>query len=243
MAKKSFINLVEGGNEQAGYRTLIERTYGQLREDILDGRLAPGEKLLVERLKDRYEVGAGTVREALSRLVSEAMVVAEGQRGFTVAPIGIDELIDVTNVRVAVETDALRASVRNGDDFWRNRLRLAFDNLTRYEQPFVGENVRVWEQANAEFHEALLSACGSPWSLRVVRQLTQHAERYRRFSIGLHSGRDVHTEHRQIFEAAIAGHDARAALALEAHIRMTPESILAAIRDGKKSFDKPEGRA
>ncbi len=89
MAKKSFINLVADGHEASGYRTLIERTYGQLREDILDGKLVPGEKLLVEHLKSRYDVGAGTVREALSRLVSEAMVVAEGQRGFTVAPVSL----------------------------------------------------------------------------------------------------------------------------------------------------------
>lgn len=236
MAKKSFINLVEAGQEASGYRTLIERTYGQLREDILDGKLVPGEKLLVEHLKSRYDVGAGTVREALSRLVSEAMVVAEGQRGFTVAPVSLEDFLDVTNVRVAVETDALRASVRNGDDFWRNRLRIAFDKLAEVELPFRAENVRLWEQANMEFHGALLSACGSPWALRVVHQLTQHAERYRRFSIGLHEGRDVHSEHKQIFDAAMSGQDARAALALEAHIRMTPEVMVKAIQAGKDIF-------
>lgn len=236
MAKKSFINLVEADPALAGYRTLIERTYGQLREDILNGALAPGEKLLVEHLKLRYDVGAGTVREALSRLVSEAMVVAEGQRGFTVAPISLEDLSDVTNVRVTVETDALRSSIRNGDDFWRNRLRIAYDKLSALEQPLEDANVRRWEQANAEFHEALLSACGSPWTLRVVRQLTQHAERYRRYAIGLHTGRDVHAEHAQIFTAAIDGHDARAALALEAHIRATPELLMRTIRDGRNLF-------
>lgn len=236
MAKKSFINLVEADPALAGYRTLIERTYGQLREDILNGTLAPGEKLLVEHLKLRYDVGAGTVREALSRLVSEAIVVAEGQRGFTVAPISLEDLSDVTNVRVAVETDALRSSIRNGDDFWRNRLRIAYDKLSALEQPLVDDNVRRWEQANAEFHEALLSACGSPWTLRVVRQLTQHAERYRRYAIGVHAGRDVHAEHAQIFEAAIDGQDARAALALEAHIRATPELLIRTIRDGRNLF-------
>lgn len=236
MAKKSFINLVDAGHEASGYRTLIERTYGQLREDILDGKLVPGEKLLVEHLKARYDVGGGTVREALSRLVSDALVVAEGQRGFTVAAASIEDLMDVTNVRVAVETEALRASVRNGDEFWRNRLRIAFDKLSELEQPIKDENLRRWEQANVEFHEALLSACGSPWALRVVRQLTQHAERYRRFSFGLHTGRNVHDEHQQIFDAAMSGQDARAALALESHIRATPDMIIRAIRDGNNLF-------
>lgn len=236
MAKKSFISLVVDGEVGAGYRTLIERTYGRLREDIVNGTLMPSEKLLVEHLKLRYEVGAGTVREALSRLVSEAMVIAEGQRGFTVAPISIDDLIDVTNVRVAVETEALRLSIRQGDDFWRHRLRLAYEHLSALEQPLHTENIRRWEQANSAFHSALLSACGSTWSLRVVQQLTQHAERYRRFSIGLHPGRDVHTEHQQIFEAAMSGQDARAALALESHIRATPELLVQSEKNGAELF-------
>jgi len=236
VAKKSVVSLVEAGQDSTGYRTLIERTYGLLREDILNGRLVPGEKLLVEHLKLRYDVGAGTVREALSRLVSEAIVTAEGQRGFTVAPISIEDLTDVTNVRVAVETEALRLSIRNGDDGWRQRLSEAWERLSALEQPLKDENVQRWEAANAAFHEALLSACGSPWTLRLVRQLTQHAERYRRYAIGLHTGRDVHAEHRQIFDAAIAGQDARAALALEAHIRATPELIVRVIRDGNNLF-------
>jgi DNA-binding GntR family transcriptional regulator len=53
LAKKSFISLVDDGEDGAGYRTLIERTYGRLREDILNGTLQPGEKLLVEHLKQR----------------------------------------------------------------------------------------------------------------------------------------------------------------------------------------------
>ena len=238
MAKKSFISLIDDGEGDAGYRTLIERTYGRLREDILNGSLQPGEKLLVDHLKQRYQVGAGTVREALSRLVSEAMVVAEGQRGFTVAPISIDDLIDVTNVRVEIEIQALRISIQQGDDFWRHRLRAAYEHLSALEQPLKDENVRRWEQANSAFHAALLSACGSPWALRVVQQLTQHAERYRRYAIGLHTGRDVHAEHQQIFEAAIAGQDARAGLALEAHIRATPELIVKTVRSGQNLFER-----
>jgi DNA-binding GntR family transcriptional regulator len=237
VAKKSFISLVDNGHS-AGARTLIERTHAQLREDILSGNLAPGEKLLIEHLKDRYEVGAGTLREALSRLVSEAMVSAEGQRGFTVAPITLEDLIDLTNVRVRVETEALRTSIRNGDDNWRRQLRLAYENLSALEQPLLAENIIRWEAANTHFHEALLAACDSTWTLRLVRQLTQHGERYRRHAIGLPAGRDVHSEHALIFESAIDGQDARAALALESHIRATPELIAKTIQSGHNLFEK-----
>jgi DNA-binding GntR family transcriptional regulator len=114
---------------------------------------------------------------------------------------------------------------------------LAFETLSSLEQPLHDENIRRWEQANTAFHAALLSACGSPWALRMVHQLTQHAERYRRFSIGLHPGRDVHTEHQHIFDAAIAGQDARAALALEAHIRATPELLAQSVKNGVDVFN------
>lgn len=238
MAKKSLqsFNLTADSSNDPGYRTLIERAYEELREDILTGRLAPREKLLIAHLKDRYQVGAGTLREALSRLISDAMVIAEGQRGFTVAPITIEELSDITNLRVNIETEALRTSINNGDQAWRDNLRDTFETLSKFERPLNAANAKNWEVANGKFHQALLSACGSPWTLRVIRQLTQHCERYRRYAIGLPSGRDVHSEHELIYQSAMEGKDARASLALAAHIRATPELIISTIQSGVDVF-------
>ena len=242
MAKRPFLSLV--GNDSAedsrsgnGSRTLIERAYAQLRADIVEGRLAPGEKLRVEHLKDRYAVGAGTLREAITRLVSDALVVAEGQRGFRVAPIAIEDLEDLTRLRVQIEIDALRVSIRRGDDRWRARVQAAYDELSANEQPLRTDNARRWEALNSRFHETLVSGCDSAWTLRVLRQLAQHGERYRRYAIGLQdSGRDVHAEHRQIFELAMSGQEARAALALEAHIRLTPDLLARALKAGTNVF-------
>jgi len=83
-----------------------------------------------------------------------------------------------------------------------------------------------WEVLNERFHEALIGACDSPWTMKVLRLLGRHSERYRRYAIGLaDESRDVHAEHRQIFEMAMSGQEARAALALEAHIRATPDLL------------------
>lgn len=233
MVKRVFLSLVgdaEHGNGEHGSdaasRTLIERSYAQLRDDIVEGRLAPGEKLRVEHLRARYAVGAGTLREAITRLVSDALVVAEGQRGFRVAPMALDDLEDLTQLRLHIEIEALRQSIRHGDAQWRAQLQQAFDELSAFEQPIQPSRRAQWEQCNVRFHEALIGACGSPWALKVLRLLSRHSERYRRYAIGLPGGpRDVHGEHRQIFEAAMAGQEARAALALEAHIRATPDLL------------------
>lgn len=219
-------------------RTLIERAYAQLRDDIVEGRLPPGARLRVEHLRQRYGVGAGTLREAITRLVSDALVVAEGQRGFRVAPIAIDDLIDLTRLRLHIEIEALRQSIRHGGAVWRARLQEAFDAISSYEQPIRAEHRRRWEVLNTRFHEALIAACASPWTFRTLRLLARHGERYRRYAMNLPgSQRDVHAEHRQIFEAAMAGEEARAALALEAHIRATPDLLIRAHRSGLLSED------
>ncbi len=214
-------------------RTLIEQTYARLRDDIIEGRLAPDDKLRVAHLRLSYGVSAGTLREAITRLVSDALVVAEGQRGFRVAPIALRDLVDLTELRVHIEIDALRQSIRKGDAAWRARVREVFDELSAYEQPVRPEHRHVWERLNMRFHDVLIDAHASPWTIKLLRMLARHGERYRRYAMRLPgSARDVHAEHTEIAEAALAGKEARAALALEAHIRNTAELLVKAEHDG-----------
>ena len=119
--------------DMATPRTLVERAYLGLRHDVVCGKLAPGERLRVEHLKDQYQVGSGTLREALSLLVSDALVTSEGQRGFRVAPISLTDLEDVTNTRVMLETEALRQSIRHGDAHWEAALVASYHLLTQTE--------------------------------------------------------------------------------------------------------------
>ncbi|CAN0626730.1 Uncharacterized HTH-type transcriptional regulator BphR [Burkholderia multivorans] len=203
-------------------RTLGEHAYHQLRQHIIEGHYPPGAKLRVEHLKDVYGVGAGTLREALTRLVSDALVVAEGQRGFRVTPMSIADLEAITRLRLHIEVDALRESIRHGDAAWEQRVRQSFEMLSAWERPISVENRTAWEACNRRFHEALISAAASPWTYLILRILSQQGERYRRLCIGLEDARrDVHAEHACIFDAAMRRADVRAALALEDHISTT----------------------
>ena len=239
MAKRPYIQIatdleLDGIHSDDATRTLTEQTYAELRADIIEGRLMPGSKLRVEHLRQTYAVGAGTLREALTRLVSDALVSAEGQRGFRVSPIAIDDLEDLTRLRVHIETNALRESIRHGDDAWRARLRAVFEELSAEEQPLKQSNRGRWEVLNLRFHETLLDGRPSPWAKKVLKLLSRHIERYRSFAIELPGAvRDVHAEHTEIFELTLSGQDARAALALEAHICATPHQLLKALREGR----------
>lgn len=210
-------------------RTLAERAYLSLRHDVVCGKLAPGDRLRVEHLKDHYQVGAGTLREALSLLVSDALVTAEGQRGFRVAAISLADLEDVTNTRVMLETEALRQSIRKGDAQWEAALRTSYQRLTQTENQTDGLQHPEWERRNKHFHDALIAAFDSPWSKYMLAILYRHAERYRNINWRLTAAhtteRNVHLEHEAIYQAAINRQEARAALALESHIRTTLDIV------------------
>lgn len=212
-------------------RTLAEGAYLQVRRDIIEGRLAPGEKLRVEHLKDRYGIGAGTLREALALLLSDVLVVAEGQRGFHVAPISLQDLADITHTRVLLETNALRQSIRNGDVEWEAALVAAFHKLSNSEERLEEKrdkpgNMREWEQRNCGFHETLIAACDSRWQRYLIGLLYRQSERYRHLAITSNAmPRDVHAEHAAIIDAALKRDAERASRALEQHIRLTFDSI------------------
>lgn len=234
------------GPGEAGSRTLTEQTYARLRTDIIEGLLPPGSKLRVDHLRVSYEVSAGTLREALTRLVSDALVTAEGQRGFRVSPITLCDLEDLTRLRVHIETHALRQAIRYGGEPWRQRLQASFIAMSAFEQPLMRRHREQWEILNTRFHEALLSGHDSPWTSRVLRLLTRQGERYRSFALEVPGmTRDVHAEHTAIFELAMAGEEARAALALEAHICATPNLLIRALREGRLSLpgDVSDGAA
>lgn len=209
--------------------TLAQSAYLRLRSDIVEGVLTPGEKLRVEHLKDRYDVGAGTLREALALLVADALVVQHGHRGFRVTPISLADFIDITETRVQLETEALRQSITLGDDAWEANLTSAFHLLSLAEERLASggtEAFAQWEARNRAFHEVLIAACPSRWLHHFLAILYRQSERYRRLSI-THQPvpRDVHEEHQAIFDACLARDAGKAAEYLAAHIRKTLEAV------------------
>lgn len=210
-------------------KTIADETYQRIRRDIILGRLAPGTKLGMEMLTQRYGVGLSPLREALVRLTGDALAVAEGQRGFWASQISIDELRDTMNTRLLIETQALSLSIEKGGPDWEQVVRTSYDELSALEPKLKYGDAATfarWETANRHFHEALVSACGSPWLIRLRSMLYQHSERYRMISLAQSSvGRDVHDEHEAIVEAALARKTLRACRLTEVHLQRTTEVV------------------
>ena len=205
--------------------SLTQDVYERLRADVLACRLLPGTRLRIGELCAQLGVSLSAVREALARLTSEELVVAEPQRGFRVAPISSAELADVTQVRIRIECACLDLAVARGDLAWETALVAALHRLSRTPEWEAGGAPRmneVWSAAHAEFHSVLASGCGSPWLLRLRRILYDQSERYRRLSVPLaDSSRDVAGEHKAIADATLARDAARATALLAEHLSLT----------------------
>lgn len=209
-------------------RTRVEQTVNAIRADVVSGVLEPGSRLGVDRLKDRYGVGASTIREALSLLSADALVVVEGQRGFRVSELSADDLRDLNNARLLLETHALRQSIELGDDDWEAAVVAAYHRLGRANER-VRDGVEgafdEWESRNREFHEALVSRCESSWIRSMLETLNRHSERYRRAALAASTPRDVQGEHSALMEAALARDADRAAEVLATHLATTVSVI------------------
>ncbi|WFU11840.1 FCD domain-containing protein (plasmid) [Rhizobium sp. CB3090] len=229
--------------QNAGGETRAGDVLQRMRQDIVNCVLKPGEKLRFEGLRERYQVSFSTLREALSRLSAENLVIAEGQRGFIVAPVSIADLNDLTDVRILIEREALAKAIRKGDDRWEGNILSAFHRMDRLQQR-IGREYYLsdeWSVMHGEFHFSLVAACGSPVLLEMRAKLFERAHRYRRMSSQFRpQWREKDVEHKMIVDAVL-DRDIDTALGLiERHIRETSENVIE--HAGHLFPDLPSGR-
>ncbi len=157
----------------------------RLRDDILSARYEPGDKLRFADLQADFDAGIGTLREALSQLLSEGLVTLDNGRGFRVAPVSEADLLDVTSLHVEFERRAILDSVQHGDEDWEARVLTSFHRLFKIEELPRNERIEQhgeWVARHRAFHEALVSACRSRWLLNFRAIMFDQSERYRLLS-------------------------------------------------------------
>jgi len=201
----------------------------KIRDGILRGLYAPGEKLGLDRLGTAYGVSLSPVREALLRLSGEGFVLAEEQKGFRVAPTSLANLEEVTLLRAQLEPLALSKAIERGDLAWEERLVSIAYRLKRIEErdgyvPFLDE----WEQAHHDFHLTLIAGSGMPLLVQFCSTLHDHSDRYRRLYLEtLPPQRNVGNEHTEIVEAALSRDATRACALLRQHCERTGLAVQA----------------
>jgi len=205
-------------------------TYQRIKRDIIFGDLAPGSKLKLEGLRERYAASMSTLRETLNRLASEGFVDAQDQRGFFVTPVSHEDLIEIANLRVLLECHALRLSVAKGNTDWEGNLVAAHYKLHLMEQKMLeGDDSQKedWKRYDWEFHLAMIAACGSKNLLSLHAVLYDKYLRYQMLVL-TYRGEEAVEEHREMFDAALARDVEHAARTLQTHIEKGLDHTLAA---------------
>jgi DNA-binding GntR family transcriptional regulator len=210
-------------------QTAGELAYRRIRSDILFGRLAPGQKLKLDRLKSDYGVSISTLRELLNRLSSEKLVIAEGQRGFEVAPVSAMDLKEIAAIRLLLEIHAIEQSFAAGDMEWEGRVVAAHHKLTVMEQRMkAGEHrePELWKRYDWEFHQALISACGSRELMETHGAVFDKYLRYQMLALS-YRGDIAAREHRKLLDCALQRDAETAGKVLKVHINGGVEHALA----------------
>ena len=207
--------------------------YARLRDEIVAGAVAPGAKLMPQRLALRYAASAAAIREALIRLAAEGFIESLPQRGFRAARTGPDVIWEIAHFRVLIETEGARLSIARGGMEWEANLTAAHHRLAHLERRMRGESLdaaqlRLWSASDRAFHEALIGACGS------ARLLAQHRlafDQFKQHVIALDPtlgfrGAELLQEHADILKAALVRDAEGCADALRRHFdtyrRVTP---------------------
>lgn len=215
--------------QKASPESVAENGYRRIRADIIFGRLAPAQKLKLESLKETYGTSISTLREILNRLTSEGLVLAEGQKGFEVAPISEADLREIAALRLLLETHALEQSFEHGNVDWEARLVAAHYKLSRMEGVMASGNTTQaedWKRYDWEFHQALISACGSKLLMETHSAVFDKYLRYQMVALS-YRGEIASKEHRQLLDAALKRDTATAKAILVTHIQGGVEHALA----------------
>lgn len=210
----------DSGGEEIAALSTGEQAYERIRQDIVFGRLQPGQRLTLDKLRPVYGVGISTLREILNRLAPEGFVVAEGQRGFQVAPCTASELRELADLRLLIESHALAQSFAAGDMEWEGRVVAAHHKLARMEERLLAgddSGTQQWKRYDFEFHQALVSACGSKALLDLHAGIYERYLRYQMVFF-IFWGPTSIGEHRALLDCALHRDAGEAQRLLHGHI-------------------------
>ncbi|NVM98123.1 GntR family transcriptional regulator [Arthrobacter sp. SDTb3-6] len=210
--------------------TLSKHIRDALRNDILEGRWAPGARLQLTDLSLHYATSSTVIREALTRLVGDRLVALRPNRGFFVPELSLAQLSDITEMRCVNESLAVSMAIERGSLEWESELMAAHHTLERTvrrdpENPDV--HTEDWNHAHQAFHAKLVEACGVPVLIDLTCTLSDLSQLYGRWAGAATRDvkRDVAKEHREILNAALDRDAKKTAGLLRRHYETTLKAV------------------
>ncbi|MFD7155863.1 GntR family transcriptional regulator [Kribbella sp. NPDC059898] len=215
----------DGQSLGARFRSLGHHAAEELREAIIDGDLAAGERLVERDLAGRLEVSRIVVRDALQQLTNEGLVELLPRRGGVVTALTAQDILDLVEVRASVEVLAARLAAVRRTDADLERLRSAIEDAAAAA---VGlKDQRAAARANVAFHEELVRASGNALLESIVLGFSSRLRRM--FQLTRRLDTDRMADHQALYDAVAAHDPDRAAEVAHHHILTTAADTLTAI--------------
>lgn len=195
-----------------------------IRQALMAGDMAPGQRLVEQELADAFVATRSSVREALQDLAAEGLVELVPRRGARVRVVSIDEAIQITECRVALEClCAQKAAVLATTD-QRKDVRAIGD---RMRQAVEQGALETYSALNRQLHDSIVDLSGQHVAGRLLERLNGQMVRYQ-FRLALRPGRPSQSlpQHLAIIDALVAGNASAAEAAVRAHL----ESVIDELR-------------
>jgi DNA-binding GntR family transcriptional regulator len=217
------------GGGRAGRRisgpSLVELAADSVRHGILVGDLPAGERILLDELAEELGISPIPVREALRIVATEGLVVPVARRGYTVAPIHVDDLRETYRLRAELEPLAVKLAV---PQLTAEALETLEAELELLAAAYEHNDARAHLVHHRAFHFGMYDHCNSPWLLRFTEMLWTNSERYQymttRIEGALHQRLN---EHRRIFAAVRARDGEGAAALMHTHLNQAEKPVAA----------------
>lgn len=199
-------------------KTLSDYIYEEILEDIISLNYMPGHRLSDVQLAEKYNVSRAPVRNAIMRLEREGMVVVKPQSSTIVSKISIKMAQDICDVRLLLETYAVRIAAEKITDRQLDDLQAAFDKLEAMD-PDSEERSRFISVVDLQMHNLISELCGNQVIPEIIDRYRPEIQRVRRANITWVNRKEPTQMEMQKIFAALKKRDADAAVeAMREHI-------------------------
>jgi DNA-binding GntR family transcriptional regulator len=223
--------------------TVREVAYRRLRQLILDGTLAPGERIFENGLAEQLGVSRTPLREALRQLETEGLVQLSARRGAMVPALSAADMHEEFLIRATLEGLAIRLAAPR---LLARHFQLLGRELDRMQTALAGGKRSAFLEHHRRFHMTLFDTTQAPRLVRLLANLLEASERYEQLELAhdvLHADEMAH--HRVLYELLQTGDGERAATTYMASFLAHGEAVIRRLvdADSKTSSSSSAGRA
>ena len=221
--------------------SIKDRVYASLKQDLISGVFSPGEILQEKELARSFGVSKTPVREALSELVKDRFVKLLPRKGYLVAPVDPQEVVENLELRVILECAAVELAAR----------RISAEDLNELEslilpQPPAGDRLKdndqlgAYPRTNIQFHRRLAAASGNRSLARAITKVLEDLLRVIFISYSLPDLEETGSDHVELVDALRDRDGDRGKKIMERHLQVTRQRLLGALWGGKSRREEED---